>query len=166
MREEDRNIVESYLNQSAIGTMQQRNSNNDKYRPGDDLQNSNLDQFSGLTGRGKANAGGIMSSVDLASDNEGEVYGYIDLKHEDTLATPSNPSILITGYGRVNLTALTDNIRRDLADLSKAPILAINAKIGDPDSVLVHKVKALNQVMQQMASPQYKRKITLASRRA
>jgi len=166
MREEDRNIVESYLNQSAIGTMQQRNSNNDKYRPGDDLQNSNLDQFSGLTGRGKANAGGIMSSVDLASDNEGKVYGYIDLKHEDTLATPSNPSILITGYGRVNLTTLTDNIRRDLADLSKAPILAINAKIGDPDSVLVHKVKALNQVMQQMASPQYKRKITLASRRA
>lgn len=166
MREEDRNIVESYLNQSAIGAMQQRNPNGDKYRPGDYVGNSNVNQFAGLIGRGKANAGNIMSAVDLASDNEGEVYGYIDLKHEDTIATPSNPSILVTGYGRVNLTTLTDNIRRDLADLSKAPILAINAKIAESDSVLVHKVKALNQVMQQMASPQYKRKITLASRRA
>jgi len=166
MREEDRNIVESYLNQSAIGTMQQRNPNNDKYRPGDDVENSNANQFSGLIGRGKANAAGIMSAVDLASDNEDEVYGYIDLKHEDTINTPSNPSIVITGYGRVNLTTLTDNIRRDLADLSKAPVLAINAKIADAGSVLVHKVKALNQVMQQMALPQYKRKITLASRRA
>ena len=91
MREEDRNIAESYLNQSAIGTMQQRNPNSDKYRPGDDVENSNINQFSGLVGRGKANAGGIMSSVDLASDNEGEVYGYIDLKHEDTINTPFKP---------------------------------------------------------------------------
>ncbi len=164
MREEDRRITESYLNQSAIGTMQQRNTSNDKFRPGDDVENSNVNQFAGLIGRGKANAGGVMSTVDLASDNEGEVYGYIDLKHEDTINTPSNPSILVTGYGRVNLTTLTDNIRKDLADLSEAPILAINAKIADADSVLVHKVKALNQVMQQMATPQYKRKITLAKR--
>lgn len=166
MREEDRNIIESYLNQSAIGTMQQRNPNNNKYRPGDDAENSNIKQFSGLVGRGKPNAGSIMSSVDLASDNEDEVFGYIDHKHEDTINTPANPSIVVTGYGRVNLTTLTDNIRRDLAELSEAPILAISAKIADPDSVLVHKVKALNQVMQQMASPQYKRKITLASRQA
>jgi len=166
MREEDKRIIESYLNQSAIGDMQQRNPKNDKYRPSDDIENSNINQFSGLVGRGKANAGNTMSTVDLASDNEGEVHGYIDLKHEDTINTPSNPSIIVTGYGRVSLTALTDNIRRDLADLAKAPILAINAKITDPDSVLVHKVKALNQVMQQMATPQYKRKITLASRRS
>ncbi len=166
MREEDTKIAESYLNQGAIGGMQQRNPNNDKFRPGDDIENSNIKQFSGLVGRGRANAGGIMSSVDLASDNENEVFGVIDLKHEDTINTPSNPSILITGYGRVKLATLTDNIRRDLADLSEAPVLAISSKLIDPDSVLVHKVKALSQVMQQMDSPQYKRKITLASRTA
>ena len=164
MREEDRNIAESYLNQSAIGTMQQRNPNSDKYRPGDDVENSNINQFSGLVGRGKANAGGIMSSVDLASDNEGEVYGYIDLKHEDTINTPFNPSILISGYGRMDLETLTASIRKDLADLSEASIVTITAKVADSNSVLVHKVKALDQVIQQMATPQYKRKITLAKR--
>ena len=64
----------------------------------------------------------------------------------------------------MDLETLTASIRKDLADLSEASIVTITAKVADSNSVLVHKVKALDQVIQQMATPQYKRKITLAKR--
>ena len=164
MREEDQQINEAYLNQGAIGDMQQRMPRNDKYRPGEDLKNSNYNQFSGLTGKGKT-MGAAMASPVTAEQESTELAGVIDLKHEDTIKTPSNPSILIRGYARMDLESLTDNVRRELAELSKAPVLAISAKIADEKSVLIHKVKALQDVMDQMSTPQYKRKITLAKRR-
>ncbi len=60
-------LFESYR---GLADQQQRSSNNSKYRPGDDSQNSNMAQFGGLAGRGSANAARMSSTPDLSSDEE------------------------------------------------------------------------------------------------
>ena len=61
-------MYESYLNQAGNAINQQADYGKDKYRPG--LGKSNINQFSGLMGRGKPNAAGISNWTGGPSDEE------------------------------------------------------------------------------------------------
>ena len=165
-REEDKKINEMYLNQDAIGLQQQRDPNgNLKYPAKYDKRNSNLRQFDGLAGyKGKASDARIATSVDLSSDEEKDRKGYV-YKSEQTLTTPENPEVIVFGLGKYDLESLQSNIRKELEDLSKDNINNIIYKLTDKYSALVHKVKALDEIQEEMDTPQYKKKITLAKRK-
>lgn len=174
-REEDKKINEMYLNQDAIGLQQQRNPNgNLKYPAKYNKKNSNLKQFAGLVGNGSANDAMVRSSADLSSDNEGKhLHGYIDMKSDQTIETPENPEIVIVGLYKTDLEYLRKAIKQELQQYSDAMEVdgeamqenAVIGKLTDKHSAFITKVKALDDVKKQMASPQYKRKITLAKRR-
>ena len=165
MREDDKKINEAmHLNQDAIGLMQQRNQKNLKYPPKADLKNSNYNQFAGMSGNGSTNAARISSSVDLSSDEEKEVAGYI-YSSETSNITPENPEVVVVGIGRYRLDSLESDIRSSLKKLADEPTYNIISKITADFATLPHKVKALDQVQKKMESPAYKRKITQAKKK-
>ena len=166
-REEDKKMNEAFsLNQGAIGDQQARNPNgNLKYPANLDAQNSNLRQFAGLTGNGSMNAAQIQSTPDLSSDNEGEkVHGYI-YNSEQSKTTPENPEIVVVGLGRYDLESLRKHIQQQLKEMSEASDYNIISYLTDKHSPIVHKAKALKEVLKDMDQPSYKRKITLAKQK-
>ena len=110
-REEDIQISEAYLNQSAISHMQQRRSDTGKYRPGSDLNNSNLQQFAGLTGNGNMNPGQLPSGADLSSDQEHEkLDGHILYDDDQTKEYPENPMVQISTGETLTLDELQKEV--------------------------------------------------------
>ena len=174
-REDDRRMNEAYLNQDAMGLVQQRDPNkNLKYPAKHDKQNSNLRQFYGLTNGAKISDARIGTSPDLShSDQEKKVHGYIDMKSKQTIDTPENPEIIIVGLYKTDLQYLRRAIKDELKQYSDAmevdeESLKENGVIGkfiDKHSAFIAKIKALDDVKKQMDKPSYKRKITLAKRR-
>ena len=172
-REDDKKINEMYLNQDAIGLMQQRNPNNNlKYPAKYDKKNSNLRQFDGLAGyKGKVSDARMGNSVDLSSDEEKETYGYI-YNSEQSKTTPENPEIIVVGLYKTDLVYLQKNIKDDLKEMadvidpkSMYPEFGVGKaihRVTEKNSAFIHKCKALEQVLKKMNTPQYKRKITLA----
>ncbi len=79
-------MYETYLNQSAIAHDQQRSTL--KYRPKYDTNNSNLQQFAGLTGNGSMNPARVPS-------HEGE-----------------EENVIVKGYGKVTIPQLQDLIKK------------------------------------------------------
>lgn len=164
-REEDKMINEAYLNQDGIGMEQQRDPNgNLKYPAKYDKQNSNLRQFYGLTNGAKVSDAAIGTMPDLSSDEEKETYGYI-YKSEQTTMTPENPEIVVVGLGRYDLESLEKNIRSQLSKLSEDNVSNIVYGLTKEHSPLITKIKAMQQVLKKMETPQYKRKISLAKRK-
>ena len=95
-------MYESYLNQAGNAINQQADYGKDKYRPG--LGKSNINQFSGLMGRGKPNAAGISNWSGGPSDEEIE---------DDEL-------IEVRGFGVVRLSQLRSMIERKSAEISQS----------------------------------------------
>ena len=173
-REDDKRMNEAYLNQDALGLVQQRDPNkNLKYPAKYDKNNSNYRQFAGLNNGAKISDAAMASSPDLSSDQENKVHGYIVMDSEQTRVTPDNPEVVIVGLYKTDLEYLRDTIKKDLqtyADVMdpKSEAMQENAVIGkltDKYSAFIAKVKALDDVKKQMDKPQYKRKLTLAKRR-
>lgn len=164
MREEDRNINEAYLNQDAAGLSQQRDDKNLKFRPTDDIKNSNYNNFKGLNDGSKVSAARMPTGPDLSSDEEKEVSGYI-YDSETTNTTPENPEVIVVGIGRYRLDSLESDIRSSLKATFDDSIVNIISKITAEKAVLPHKIKALDEVLKKMESPAYKRKITLAKQK-
>lgn len=72
-------IYEGYVGRAGMAMDQQR-SRNLKYRPGYDANNSNLDQFAGMTGNGSMNAAMIQSTADLTAQPSDEEDAMIEVK--------------------------------------------------------------------------------------
>ena len=174
-REDDRRMNEAYLNQDAMGLVQQRDPNkNLKYPAEYDKGNSNYRQFAGLNNGAKLSDARIGTSPDLShSDQEKEVYGYIEMKSKQTIATPDNPEIIIVGLYKTDLQYLRRAIKDELKQYSDAMEVAsesmkengVIGKLTDKHSAFIAKIKALEDVKNEMDKPSYKRKLTLAKRR-
>ena len=166
MREEDKKINEAYLNQDAIGLQQQRDPNSNlKYRPGDDLKNSNYKAFKGMNDGAKASDVRMPTGPDLSSDEEKEdKAGYI-YDSETTAITPENPEVVVIGIGRYRLDSLESDIRMSLKKLADESVYNIVNKITAEFAVLPHKIKALDQIQKRMDTPAYKRRITQAKKK-
>lgn len=108
-------LYEGYLGRAGMAMDQQRDSKNLKFQPRDDLNNSNLRQFAGMTGNGRANAAGIMSSADLSSQPSDEEDRMIEVK----------------GYGVMRLSQLKSLIKKlsdDIADAIERDVYAVGDK--------------------------------------
>ena len=164
------NLYES-LNQSAIGAMQQRDNKNLKYIPGESK-----------TGYAKGNIPTVYAQKTgvpympggISDQEEKKVYGYI-YNSEQSKTTPENPEIVVVGLGKYDLEHLQLAIKNDLEEMAKAiepkskyPDLGIGrvvSRITKKHSAFIAKLKALEQVIEKMETPQYKRKITLTNRK-
>ena len=96
-------IYEGYVGRAGMAMDQQR-SRNLKYRPGYDANNSNLDQFAGMTGNGSMNAAMIQSTADLTAQPSDEEDAMIEVK----------------GYGVMRVSQLAKLIHTLSADISKS----------------------------------------------
>ena len=103
----------------------------------------------------------------LNEDKSGSIY---DMKKQikDGTFDPKNPEVLIHGWGRLSLKSLERMISKQLSDLANAAKMGGELKIKNIDSllfkkhsVLQSKIKAANDVYQQMNSSQYKRAVTI-----
>lgn len=91
---------------------------------------------------------------------EGQPAGEIDPKSDD----PTDPTVLIRGYGSMLLSQLKTDVEKKLEDLHK------RAKRGDfdmawyqiakPGQILSHKLQAIKDADDQMQKSQWKRRIT------
>ena len=100
-KSENEMIYEGYIGRAGMAMDQQRDNKN-KFEPRYDANNSNLRQFSGLTGNGRANAAGMMSSADLSSQPSDEEIRTVEVK----------------GYGVMRLSQLSDLIKRLSSEIS------------------------------------------------
>ena len=101
-KSENEVIYEGYVGRAGMAMDQQRDNKNLKFTPRYDANNSNLRQFSGLTGNGRANAAGMMSSADLSSQPSDEETRTVEVK----------------GYGVMRLSQLSDLIKRLSSEIS------------------------------------------------
>jgi len=101
-KSENEMIYEGYVGRAGMAMDQQRDNKNLKFEPRYDANNSNLRQFSGLTGNGRANAAGMMSSADLSSQPSDEETRTVEIK----------------GYGVMRLSQLSDLIKRLSSEIS------------------------------------------------
>jgi hypothetical protein len=101
-KSENEMIYEGYVGRAGMAMDQQRDNKNLKFTPRYDANNSNLRQFSGLTGNGRANAAGMMSSTDLSSQPSDEETRTVEIK----------------GYGVMRLSQLSDLIKRLSSEIS------------------------------------------------
>ena len=101
-KSENEMIYEGYIGRAGMAMDQQRDNKNLKFTPRYDANNSNLRQFSGLTGNGRANAAGMMSSTDLSSQPSDEETRTVEIK----------------GYGVMRLSQLSDLIKRLSSEIS------------------------------------------------
>lgn len=101
-KSENEMIYEGYVGRAGMAMDQQRDNKNLKFTPRYDANNSNLRQFSGLTGNGRANAAGMMSSTDLSSQPSDEETRTVEVK----------------GYGVMRLSQLSDLIKRLSSEIS------------------------------------------------
>lgn len=101
-KSENEMIYEGYVGRAGMAMDQQRDNKNLKFTPRYDANNSNLRQFSGLTGNGRANAAGMMSSTDLSSQPSDEEIRTVEVK----------------GYGVMRLSQLSDLIKRLSSEIS------------------------------------------------
>lgn len=106
-KSENEMIYEGYVGRAGMAMDQQRDNKNLKFTPRYDANNSNLRQFSGLTGNGRANAAGMMSSTDLSSQPSDEE---IEDVHE----------IEVKGYGVMKIYQLKGLIKDKAAEISKS----------------------------------------------
>ncbi len=175
IREDDKEINEAYLNQDAMGIQQQKNPNGNLKYPADlDKKNSNLRQFYGMTNGAKMSDAAIPTTADLSSDEEQERYGYI-YDSEQSKVTPENPEIVVVGLGKYDLVHLQMVVKSDLEEMaeviepkSEYPELGTGRvihRILQKHSAFISKLRALEQVLEKMDTPAYKRKITLAKRK-
>lgn len=114
-KSENEMIYEGYTGRAGMAMDQQRDSKNLKFEPRYDANNSNLRQFGGLTGNGRANAAGMMSSADLSSQPSDEEDRMIEVK----------------GYGVMRLTQLRDLIKKlsdDIANAIERDVYAVGDK--------------------------------------
>ncbi len=174
-REDDKRMNEAYLNQDALGLVQQRDPNkNLKYPAKYDKNNSNYRQFAGLNNGAKISDAAMASSADLSNEAESkEVHGYIVMDSEQTRVTPHNPELVVVGLYKSDLEHLREVIKSDLKTFTdsidpnseSSREDGVIGKLTDKHSAFIAKVKALDDVKRQMDKPQYKRKLTLAKRR-
>ena len=101
-KSENEMIYEGYIGRAGMAMDQQRDNKNLKFEPRYDANNSNLRQFGGLTGNGRANAAGMMSSVDLSSQPSDEETRTVEVK----------------GYGVMRLSQLAELIKRLSSEIS------------------------------------------------
>lgn len=101
-KSENEMMYEGYIGRAGMAMDQQRDNKNLKFEPRYDANNSNLRQFSGLTGNGRANAAGMMSSADLSSQPSDEETRTVEVK----------------GYGVMRLSQLSDLIKRLSSEIS------------------------------------------------
>ncbi len=104
-----------------------------------------------------------------------EVYGSIyDMKKKikDGTFDPKNPEVLIHGWGRISLKSLERMISKQLSELASAAKIGGELKMKNIDSLLFKKhsviqskIKAANDVYQQMNSSQFKRAVTIYKNR-
>lgn len=101
-KSENEMMYEGYIGRAGMAMDQQRDNKNLKFEPRYDANNSNLRQFGGLTGNGRANAAGMMSSADLSSQPSDEETRTVEVK----------------GYGVMRLSQLSDLIKRLSSEIS------------------------------------------------
>ena len=101
-KSENEMMYEGYIGRAGMAMDQQRDNKNLKFEPRYDANNRNLRQFSGLTGNGRANAAGMMSSADLSSQPSDEETRTVEVK----------------GYGVMRLSQLSDLIKRLSSEIS------------------------------------------------
>lgn len=114
-KSENEMMYEGYIGRAGMAMDQQRDNKNHKFEPRYDANNSNLRQFSGLTGNGRANAAGMMSSTDLSSQPSDEETKMVEVK----------------GYGVMRLSQLSDLIKRlsnEISDLVDRGIYNVGDK--------------------------------------
>ena len=78
---------------------------------------------------------------------------------------PKNPSIHIHGFGVYHLKDLEKAIARDLKDCISGGAEYAAQKLYTKHSVTEAKIKAANDVYEQMETSQYKRAVTMYNRR-
>ena len=78
---------------------------------------------------------------------------------------PQNPQVLIHGFGVYNLKTLEKVIARDLKDCISGGAEYAAQKLYTRHSVTESKIKAANDVYQQMETSQYKRAVTMYKKR-
>lgn len=91
---------------------------------------------------------------------EGQNAGEIDPKSDD----PTDPTVMIRGFGSMLLSQLKQDVEQKLEDLHK------RSKRGDfemawyqmvkPGQILPHKLQAIKDADEQMGKSQWKRRIT------
>jgi|TARA_R100000482_G_C5129571_1_gene150997 hypothetical protein len=159
------------LNQSAIGYDQQKDRKNLKYIPDE----SKTGYAKGNIPTAYAQKTGVPYMPAGISDQEDKkTYGYI-YDSEQSKVTPENPEIIVVGLYRTDLVHLQKNIKSDLEEMvdaieptSQYPEFGVGKvihRVVEKDSAFIHKCKALQQVLEIMDKPQYKRKITIAKQR-
>lgn len=118
-KSENEMMYEGYIGRAGMAMDQQRDNKNLKFEPRYDANNSNLRQFSGLTGNGRANAAGMMSSTDLSSQPSDEETRTVEVK----------------GYGVMRLSQLSDLIKRLSNEISDSVDRGIY-NVGDKADLL------------------------------
>mgnify|MGYP003134589979 CR=1 FL=1 len=159
------------LNQSAIARDQQRDYKNLKYTPGESKQSYKKGNIPTVYAQ---KTGVPYSPMGISDQESKEVFGYI-INSEQTKTTPENPEIVVVGLYKTDLVYLQKNIKSDLEEMVDAiepeslfPEFGVGKvihRVTGKNSAFIHKCKALEQVLEKMNTPQYKRKITLAKRK-
>jgi hypothetical protein len=114
-KSENEMIYEGYTGRAGMAMDQQRDNKNLKFEPRYDANNSNLRQFGGLTGNGRANAAGMLASVDLSSQPSDEEDRMVEVK----------------GYGVMHFSQLRGLIKKlsaDIADAIERDVYAVGDK--------------------------------------
>jgi len=110
----------------------------------------------------------MINMKSLLNEGKNEFASIYNMKEEmkEGKFDPKNPTISIHGLGVYNLKLLEKVIKRDLTkaanDLGhELGINNLNYHLYQKRSPLGSKIKGLQEVYQQMNSPQYKRAITI-----
>ena len=105
-----------------------------------------------------------------------EVSAYIDMKDPQTIATPTNPAIIVPGLGKLDYNGLKKDVERKCKDLERfakrgewkflyKQMGKIDVFSSSFESPLQAYIRTLIQVEEKMASGPYKRKLTLAKKK-
>ena len=96
--------------------------------------------------------------------NEGEFGDLSDKKNFD----PANPDVLVRGVGIYKMSSLKKNIVTKLEDIVERATdgdqFRLISELLSEKGILLHLIKAVNDVEAQLRLPEFKRKITLMRR--
>ena len=114
----------------------------------------------------------IMKLKDLLTEGKNKYASIYDMKKEmaEGKFDPKNPTINVHGLGVYNLKLLEKVIKRDLGraldDLgTDSGAKRLNYHLYKKHSPLGSKIQGLQEVYEQMNSPQYKRAVTMYKRK-
>ena len=89
-----------------------------------------------------------------------EAVGVIDSKSDD----PTDPSVMVSGFGSMLLSQLKKDVASKLDDLGKRAkkddFSVAFSQIVEKGGILSHKIQAIRDAESAMNKPQWKRKIT------